>query len=88
MEISFDYTDLEYVENKGKFAQLFLEISVISKRRLFVDGFVLSANQSRVSIARSSAIRDIAGYITESAGLFAGGTSIRYCLGSKGVTTI
>jgi hypothetical protein len=76
------------IENEEQFASSFLEISAISGQRLFIDGFVFLASQSGVNIGRSPAIRDITGHIAEGAGLFAGGTSIRHCLGFKGVTTI
>jgi hypothetical protein len=79
---------LKSIENKEQFASSFLEISAISGQRLFIDGFVFFASQSRVHIARSPAIGDITGHIAEGASLLARGTSIRQCLSSEGVTAI
>jgi len=56
--------------------------------KLLINGLILFAYESWVNIARSSAIRNIASYITEGAGLFAGRTSLRHGIGPKCVTAV
>jgi hypothetical protein len=56
--------------------------------RLFIDGLILFAHESRVNIAWSPAVWNITSHITEGAGLLAGRTSLGHGIGSERVTTI
>jgi len=56
--------------------------------KLFINGLILFAYESRINIAWPPAIRNIASYITEGASLFAGRTSLRHGIGPKCVTAV
>jgi hypothetical protein len=57
-------------------------------RGLLVYGFIALANQSRINIIRSTALRDIAGHISKGAGFIARRAAIRNGFIIKNVTTL